>query len=98
MGPLKMLPLGMQQLDATALSSAVGLTVPAGANMVIISVAVASTSVAFTDNGVDPASTLGIQVANGNPPFEYWGNVSALKFIKVAGSPVLNVAYYKIAG
>ncbi len=98
MGPLKALPLGMQQILAATLVAATPLTVPAGANFAIISVAVANTSVSWTDNSVDPTASLGIQLANGAVPFEYYGNLNALKFILSVGVPILNVAYYKIAG
>jgi hypothetical protein len=31
-------------------------------------------------------------------PFEYWGTLSAIQFIAISGSPVLDVSYYSIAG
>ncbi len=98
MGPTKALPLGMQQILAATLAAATPLTVPAGADFAIISVAVASTSVSWTDNSVAPTASLGIQLANGADPFEYHGNLHALQFILSVGVPILNVAYYKNAG
>jgi len=98
MGPLKMLPLGTQQILAAGLSAAVGLTVPNGTNMAVLSIAGDSgDSVNWRDFG-NPTDAIGINIAGGQPPYEYWGNVAALKFIIATGTPILNVSYYKIAG
>jgi hypothetical protein len=95
MGPLKLAPVGFQQLDATALSASVGLTVPAGAQVAIL--APVTAAVSWRDDGTAPTATGGMQIAAGTY-YEYWGNLSAIRFIASTGSPVLNVSFYKIAG
>lgn len=95
MGPLKLAPLGFQQLTATILGSAASLTPPAGSQVALL--APVTAAVSFRDDGVAPTPTGGIQIAAGTY-FEYWGNLAAIQFIASTGSPILNVSYYKIAG
>lgn len=90
---LKLVPLGFQQITV---SGATGLTVPAKAQVVIISVDTAN--VRWRDDGVAPTAAIGIQIAAAAAPYEYWGNLSAIQFFAVSGSPVLNVSYYGISG
>ena len=89
-------PLGYQQLTATQLSSAQGLTPPAGAEVALISVEVAA--VRWRDDGTPPTSSVGMILPNGLAPFEYSGRLSAIQFIAATGSPLVNVAYYKVVG
>jgi hypothetical protein len=95
MGPLKLAPVGFQQLDATALASSHGLTVPADAQVAVL--APVTAAVSWRDDGTAPTPTGGMQIAAGTY-YEYWGNLSAIRLIASTGSPVLNVSFYKIAG
>jgi hypothetical protein len=54
-------------------------------------------SIRWRDDGTAPAASGGMQQAS-TSQFEYWGNLAAFQFIAVSGSPVVNVAYYRIAG
>jgi hypothetical protein len=94
MGPLRGVPLGFQQI--TSLSSAKSLTVPVGAKYCLLSVD--SAPVRWRDDGTAPTATVGVEIINGQQPFEYWGTLSAIEFIAASGSPVLNVSFYSIAG
>lgn len=91
-------PLGYQQVGSGALASAGPLSVPATANFAIISVDGSSSGVRWRDDGEAPTSTMGILIDAGSAPFEYSGDLRAMQFITAAGGPILNVAYYKIAG
>lgn len=93
--PQRYVPLGFEQLDATALASAVTLTVPAGATHAIIG-ALAGT-VAWRDDGTAPTADTGIPLA-ANATLEYSGDLAAIQFIKISGSPTLNVSYYRCVG
>ena len=95
MGPLKLTPLGFQQLSASNLSSAYPLTPPAGANVALLNPETAN--VRWRDDGVAPTATVGMLLI-ADAFIEYWGNLSAIQFILVSGSPLLNVSYYRIAG
>lgn len=87
--------LGFQQLSS--LSSAAKLTVPADANFALIRVETAN--VRWRDDGTAPTTTVGMPL-NSTDTFmlEYSGNLSAIQFIAVSGSPVVDVAYYKAVG
>lgn len=99
MGPLRLAPLGFQQLDATALAAAHALTPPTGAQVAVLSVVGANSGVSWRDDGTDPTASVGqIILATAPQPYEYWGDLAAIKFILTANTPVLNVSYYKIAG
>jgi hypothetical protein len=89
-------PLGYQQLTATQLASAQKLTVPAGANVALISVEVAA--VRWRDDGTAPTTSIGMYLPNGLAPFEYSGTLDAIEFIAATGSPLVNVSYYKVVG
>jgi hypothetical protein len=83
-------PLGFQQiaLDTTA----VGLTVPTGASVAVITVAVANAS--WRDDGTDPTASVGHIMTTTHEPFVYRGDLGRIKFIEVSGAPLLNVTYY----
>ena len=95
MGPLRLVPQGYQQISASTLASATKLTVPTLAQVAYIQVDTAS--VRWRDDGTSPTTAIGVTLASGGV-LEYWGTLSALQFIAVSGSPVLNVSYYSIAG
>jgi hypothetical protein len=91
-------PVGYQQVGSGALASAAPLAVPATANFCIISVDGSSSGVRWRDDGTLPTATTGILIDAGSAPFEYSGDLRAIQFITAAGGPILNVAYYKLAG
>lgn len=82
-------PLGYQQI--TVLSSAAGLTVPAGAQRARIQAE--TQAVRWRDDGTNPTSTAGLRIAAAGELW-YEGDLSAIKFIEEAASAKLNVAYY----
>jgi hypothetical protein len=91
-------PLGYVQIPNASLSSAVGLTgVPSNADMALFHVDGGSgVTVRWRDDGTDPASSVGMEIAGGDPfYFQYHGDLTAIKFIAGAGTPVLDIAYYK---
>jgi hypothetical protein len=97
MGPLRLVPLGYQQISAATLASATGLTVPAGATSAII---VAQGGwVSWRDDGTAPTAAAGMPLADGGL-LDYWGTLTGIKFIAIggSGSPVLNISYYRAAG
>lgn len=82
--------LGFQQIALD--TSAVGLTVPAGAHVAVITVAVANAS--WRDDGTDPTAAIGHIMQTTHEPLVYRGDLGRIKFIEVTGSPLLNVTYY----
>lgn len=85
-------PCGYQQIAAATLAAATALTVPAGADYAVI--VSATSTVSWRDDGVEPTAAIGMPVAAG-VPFAYEGDLSAIKFILITGSPVLHVSYYQ---
>ena len=88
-------PLGYQQLT-TALSAATALTVPAGTKQAFIRVYAASGTlgVRYRDDGTAPTTSVGMPLLSIDEPLCYQGDVSALKFIAISGSPELDVLFY----
>lgn len=82
--------LGYQQV--TSLSSAAGLTIPAGAGLALLQVT--GQNVRWRDDGTDPTTTVGMVLTSGGDPFPYSGDLSKIKFIEVTASAVLNVTYF----
>jgi len=100
-GPYVWQPLGYQQLTTAQLGSAVGLTRP-GDNAVFAVITVEGTpgtdTVRWRDDGVAPTSAIGMLMNMGTTaqqPFIYSGDLTAIQFIKAAGSPILNISYYR---
>lgn len=83
-------PKGYQQLGT--LSSAIGLTVPAGARVALIQAE--AQIVRWRDDGTNPSATVGMPIAAGDTIL-YNGDLSAIKFFEAAGGAKLNVSYYK---
>jgi hypothetical protein len=85
---------GFEQLDATALGSAVALTVPAGTERALLQAETAN--VRYRVDGNDPTTAVGMLVIAGTLPLEITtaGGLLAAKFIGASGSPLLNVTYY----
>ncbi len=75
-----------------SVSTATGLTAPAGAT--IATICVESASVRFRDDGATPTATIGAPVAAGSC-FQYSGPLGAIQFVAQSGSPTLDVLYYK---
>jgi len=90
-------PLGYQQISAATLAAATKLTVPPGANFAIIRVE--ASSVRWRDDGTAPTTSAGMLLNSTDAtPLEYSGTLSAIEFIAVSGSPILDIAYYKSVG
>lgn len=91
-------PLGYVQIVAATLASAVGIVngtnvapIPAGVKRMVMQAEVAN--VRWRDDGVDPTAAVGMILAAGDI-VEYTGNVAAIKFIAVSGSPLVNLSFY----
>ena len=92
-------PLGFCQI--TSLGSAVALvtascstgSVPAGA--VIAEICVETASVRYRDDGTAPTAAVGIIVTAGTCYSYAIIPLTAVQFIAVSGSPVVDVAFYK---
>lgn len=91
--PPQLTPLGYQQL--TVSNTAVGLTVPVGAEVALIQNETNGTNkVRWRDDGVAPTSAIGMELVPG-VQFEYNGDLDAIKFIKQTGVDAkLNISYY----
>lgn len=93
-------PLGNAQLTVSGVVSlanavnagSVAVPIPAAAMMVLITVEAAN--VRWTDDGQTPSATFGTLLMAGQT-WEYSGNLNALKFAAVSGTPLLDVAYYR---
>ena len=84
--------LGFQQL--TVSTSALGLTVPAGASRALIRVSGAN-GVTFRDDGTDPTAAIGFPIVSTDPFLLYDGELTKIKFIRTGASDgLLNVSYY----
>lgn len=84
-------PAGYVQV--TSLSSAVGLgTIPNGTKLTLIQPE--SQDVRWRDDGTNPSTSVGMVLSAGTT-LVYNGNPAAIKFIEVAASAKLNVAFYR---
>ena len=87
------IPVGYEKI--TGLAAAKGLTPPnAIANVAVI--VVEGQAVRIRDDGTDPTAAEGLPLAV-DVPFQYRGDISALKFIETAASATIFVLYYKRA-
>ena len=82
-------PLGHEQI--TSLSAAAALTVPAGAQVALITAQ--TQAVRFRDDGIAPTAAIGLPLAAGDT-LTYEGDLSAIQFIEQTASAALNIAYY----
>lgn len=102
MNGIRLVPLGINKftVDATtAKGLGAGLTnnaIPAGATVALI--VTETQALRWRDDGTDPTSTIGVPLATGLLPFEYWANVAAMKVIGQSASATVTVAFYRIAG
>jgi hypothetical protein len=95
--PYNYQPLGFAQITITGSPqtfAAAGVTVPTGARLAVMTVDAAN--VRYRDDGTAPTASIGIQLSSSaTQPYEYSGDLAAIQFIAVSGSPLLNVAFYK---
>jgi hypothetical protein len=82
--------LGYQQI--TNLAAAVGLTVPAGTTLALITCE--TQDVRWRDDSTDPTATVGYPLAAGVELQYAAGQIGQLKFIEQAASAKLNITYY----
>jgi hypothetical protein len=81
--------LGYQQITSTG--TAVGLTVPSGANFAMI--LCEAQAVRWRDDGVDPTTTVGMPLSTG-VDFSYDGDLNRIKFIAAVAGAIINISYY----
>jgi hypothetical protein len=92
--PYLELPLGFESLSAANLAASYGLqAIPVGARYARISVQTAAVS--WRDDGTAPTATIGMIQPAALTPFLYAGDLTAIRFILVSGSPIVNVSYYR---
>lgn len=84
---------GYQQI--ASLTSAVGLTVPEGATIALISPE--GQAVRWRDDGTAPTASVGQPLAAGGE-LHYDVNLAAISFIEQDAGAKLNVTYYAVAG
>lgn len=82
--------LGYQQI--TSLSSAVGLTVPAGTVFALVTPE--SQAVRWTGSGDDPTASVGYPLASGNELEIDAADLASVKFIEQASGATLNIVYF----
>ena len=83
-------PLGRQKISPDA-STAVALTVPAGATRCIVTVETAN--VRIRDDGTAPTSSAGMIIQKDSQPWSYEGDLSTLKFISTSGTAAVEILY-----
>jgi len=81
--------LGYQQI--TDASTAVGLTVPTGANFAMI--ICEAQAVRWRDDGVNPTTTVGMPLSTG-VGFRYDGDLNRIRFIAAVAGAIINISYY----
>jgi hypothetical protein len=74
------------------LSSAVGLTIPAGATMAWVQAE--TSNVRYTLDGTTPTATGGLIMRATEPPIELQCELPPARFIEEAGGALLNVIYF----
>ncbi len=84
-----LVPLGY--VKPTPLTSAKGLTVPAGAQRALLQVE--DQKVRWRDDGTSPTIAIGIVIGAGEE-YMYEGDLSAIEFIEETATAKLNVAYF----
>lgn len=87
---------GVYQLSASNTTSAASLTsggVPTGATMAYLNAD--TNNVRFRDDGANPTASVGSVLVAGVTPILYSGTLTAITFIAVSGSPLLNVSFYR---
>lgn len=82
-------PKGYEQV--TSMSSAAGLTVPAGSEAALLEAE--DQNIRWRDDGTDPTTTVGMTLYAGDTLI-YTGKLSTIKFIEETATAKLNVSYY----
>lgn len=85
---------GYQQLDTTALGSAVGLTVPNNATIALLQAEGAP--IRWRADSVNPTATVGMLIDDGGEVLYVASQsaLEALRFIRTTSGAILNVTYY----
>lgn len=85
---------GYQQLDTTALTTAVGLTAPDNTTHVML--VCEAQNVRWRGDGTDPTASAGMIMKPTDPPLllEIFP-LSSLKFIRATAGAILNAQYFK---
>src|SRR5258708_5167231 len=93
-------PLGYEQITLSGstvidLTNGGTFTIPPSARMALIAVSVAK--VRWRDDGTNPTTAVGMPVdgTTNTLEFQYTGDLTAIKFVAVSGSPVLDVSFYR---
>lgn len=97
--PIVAKSLGFQQLDATALASSVGFTLPV-VNGVRPNGAYLSSftgNVRWRDDGTAPTASIGLRIVAGNDPWLFQGDMEKFRAILEGGSPTLNIQYVSLS-
>jgi hypothetical protein len=87
---------GTYLLDTANTASSASVTsggIPPGATMALLQAETAD--IRWRDDGAAPTTAIGAIIVHGNPPLFYTGTLSALQFIALSGSPLLDVAFYR---
>lgn len=87
---------GTYLLSAINTASSSSLTsggIPVGATMAFLQAETAD--VRYRDDGAAPSAALGNIVVHGIPGILYTGSLSALQFIALSGSPLLDIGFYR---
>ena len=75
-----------------SVATATALSAPSGATLA--QVCVENAAIRYRDDGIAPTSAIGMPVSSGTC-FQYSGPLGAIQFIAQAGSPTIDVLYYK---
>ena len=76
----------------TSLASAVGLSAPSGMKRAIIEVEGTGAIARYRTDGTAPTASVGHLLKEGDV-LEYVGDLTTMKFILSAGTPILNVTF-----
>lgn len=87
-------PIGFQKLSVS--STAVALTIPTtedGITARTAVIVVEDDAVRWRDDGVDPSASVGMLASSGSS-FIYDAKLGEIRFIRVTGDAVVDIAYY----
>ncbi len=93
---VKYVPMGFEVLSSAQLSGSISPSPPAGANVALLNAETGN--VRWRDDGTAPTTTVGMLITKDGDPYEYWGNLSSIKFINAGGAASLNISYYRSSG
>lgn len=90
-------PYSSKGYEQVTVTSAAGLTVPAGAIFAYLSAD--SDPIRWRDDGTDPTATVGTLLRKTDPPFLFRGDLSAIRFIDDGSTTSkLSVSYVGYTG